>query len=139
MSLTFEIENFQELAEHFEKFPGELMDLIPESLSEVEVFVLGLLMGKTPVDTGKTKAAWTSVQTQFGLSFTNTDAAIEYLEHGLYPGVGPKTVATERGIFSTQAPDGIIHPLLQDQAVLNTLAKIFLTSLLNNMRSRGEF
>ncbi len=31
-----------------------------------------------------------------------------------YPGVGPRTVATAGGIFSKQAPGGIIKPLIDD-------------------------
>lgn len=138
MTVTLELQNFYDLALFLERYPGELEKYIPESFSEVEMYMLSVLQGKTPVDTGKTRSAWTSVNTQFGLSFTNPAAAAKYLEEGLYKGVGPKTVATEKGIFSTQAPEGIINPILKDQAVLNTMAQLFFSSLLSNLRWGGE-
>jgi len=45
------------------------------------------------------------------------------LEFGRYPGVGPRTVATAGGIFSRQAPGGMIKPLIEDPKVFDEAIK----------------
>jgi hypothetical protein len=42
------------------------------------------------------------------------------LEFGLYPGVGPKTVRTSEGVFSTQAPQGMVRRTLVEFADIVT-------------------
>jgi len=100
-------------------------------LSEWYVNLLKELQGRTPVDRtttkGKAKAVSEHMQAQWELSaemdglgatFGNPAAYGPTLEEGKYPGIGPRTVAQGGGIYSRQAPGGIVKPLLDDPQVL---------------------
>lgn len=79
-----------------------------------------LVIARTPVDTGAAKGGWSELYTApEGLSFTNPVKYIDILESGLYPRVGPKTVAFEDGIYSSQAPGGMITPIIEDSALID--------------------
>ena len=82
-----------------------------------------LVIARTPVDKGTAKAGWSELYTApEGLSFTNPVAYMHVLEEGLYPGVGPKTVAYAGGIYSSQAPGGMITPIMEDKALIDGMA-----------------
>lgn len=136
MKLRVSAENLDELRAFVKAYPKMVKALIGESKAEVEDYVLGLIKEGTPVDTGRTKRAWSSVSRKGGLSFRNPEVSAKVLERGLYPGVGPKTVQTGRGIFSTQAPEGILTPIAESQKIKDNISQIFTDSLLDNLRQR---
>lgn len=75
-----------------------------------------------PGHPGMAKASWGQVeQVSGGFTFGNPVAYVEALEKGLYPKVGKRTVALAGGIFSQQAPGGIVKPLIEDEAFMTNL------------------
>lgn len=90
-----------------------------------------LVMFRTPRDDvseqGKAKSFNEHLQQQweFALDDNRWGATIgtdaDYastLEEGLYKGIGARTVAGPQGIFSRQAPQGIIGPLVSDEKLI---------------------
>jgi hypothetical protein len=86
-------------------------------LSSAEKTLLLEIMNRTPVSdrrhAGRLKRSWQSSQLsqmerefRSGLGYSGT------IEIGGYPGVGPRTVAMQGGIFSQQAPGGILDPMM---------------------------
>lgn len=81
--------------------------------------VRNLVVGRTPVATGVAKRSWSSLQTMTGgFSFASNLDYMEILEEGLYARVGPRTVQTPEGIFSRQAPGGMISPVIEDEEIM---------------------
>jgi len=77
---------------------------------------------KTDPHSGQLKKNWSSVhQESGGFSFSNDVPYGVILEEGLYRRVGPRTIATAEGIFSTQAPRGILRPMIEDDEMVNRL------------------
>jgi len=76
---------------------------------------------RSPVDTGYFKRNWSMPKKirdsnkQFGYFFENQTPYSDDLEYGLYTKVGAKTVAIEGGIFSRQAPGGILSQIMNDE------------------------
>ena len=101
----------------------------------------GIAVAGTPVDTGHAKESWGQIEelksAGFGLSgapeqgrvFGNTADYAEVLDSGLYPGEGPKTIQTAKGIFSRQAPEGIIDWMEHDTQFHSFLAQLFVQTL----------
>ena len=89
------------------------------------------LYNQTPVDTtkrGLTKSFGEHMQEQWavtveptgkGATIGNPAKYAFVLERGLYPSPGPRTTASGSGVFSRQAPRGIIKPLLDDPKILD--------------------
>lgn len=102
----------------------QLMGMLPEFGQEAtrtaaETFQR-LIRGETPYDTGVLKSGWTEpVESGDGFSFENPTEYAIVLEEGLYPGEGPKTVQTERGIFSREAREGMMEPYIADETVID--------------------
>lgn len=105
-----------------------------------------LVRGRTPVGapnrptSGHLKDSWSNVEfLGGGLSFSGefgTD--VEYadtLERGLYPRVGPRTVASEGGIYSRQAPGGIIAPIAGDQQKIDMVIDLVLAQIIRGIES----
>lgn len=134
MRLKVSAEGLEILREFTKTYPDLIRSVIDASKDEVEEYVLGLVKQGTPVDTGKTKAAWSSVQRKGGVTFKNPEPAARVLEKGLYPGVGPKTINTGDGIFSTQAPEGIIRPIITDSDTVGQIARVFTNSLMQRLK-----
>lgn len=117
------------------RFLGEaevrrIFDNLPEaievSIRDIATTLRNLVIGQTPVgirpNSPRMKQSWSDVErTATGFAFSNPKDYASVLEEGRYPGVGPRTVATEGGIFSRQAPGGIIGPLLEDQARIESI------------------
>ncbi len=94
--------------------------LVSEALGDSAETVRNVIRGRTPVGVretrGQAKQSWSDVTlTSNGYSFESPLSYINVLEEGLYPGVGPRTVAAEGGIFSRQAPGGILNWLVSDE------------------------
>jgi len=80
-----------------------------------------MVQGDTPVGIGPTKgqlkSGWSGVTEGYGgFTFQNPVPYAAVLERGLYPGVGPRTVKTGKGIFSRQAPDGMTAAITEAEA-----------------------
>lgn len=97
-----------------------------------------LAVGRTPFATGYLKRRWGRVERQRGgFSFTNPVYYAQILEEGLYKTVGPRTVATPKGIFSRQAPSGILTPLVSDDTVLRKIAALITQELVKGIEHAG--
>lgn len=131
-------EELQEMAHYLGAYPNEIKSVIDESKGKLKDYVYDLLVEGTPKDSGKTRKAWSSVATEYGLSFYNTEVSAYVLEEGKFSGVGPKTVQTGEGIFSTQAPEGIINPIMKDDKELGKIADLLLEEMLKSVRARLE-
>lgn len=67
---------------------------------------------------GALRRAWLVTKTSTGYTITNDKEYGPVVEFGWYPGVGPRTVATSEGIFSTQAPAGMVRLTLAELDLL---------------------
>lgn len=117
------------------RFRGEaevrrILDGLPEAVrvaaEDIATTLRNLVIGRTPVgirpNAERMKFSWSDVErTEGGFTFGNPKDYAPVLEEGRYPGVGPRTVAASGGIFSRQAPGGIIGPLLEDQARIDQI------------------
>ena len=80
------------------------------------------ITSKTPVDTGRLRSAWNPSMPvrSFGigkvLTIRNSLPYAPVVEYGRYPGVGPKTVAANDGIYSRQAPRGMMRITVEEVA-----------------------
>jgi hypothetical protein len=98
---------------------GRIPSLVTQALQDTGDTLRNVVRGRTPVGirppTGGAKGSWSEVQqTANGYSFSNPVDYTYVLEEGRYPGVGPRTVAQGGGIYSRQAPGGIMGPVLDD-------------------------
>lgn len=128
ISVTFRAEEIQAFATNLLKFKSTLNSYMYESFE----YLLDWLHAGSPVDTGEFLLSWDENKRQDGgMSFGNDAEYAITLEEGLYPGVGPKTIQTPRGTFSTQAKDGIINPIVErpekygiDKAIDDLIGKV---------------
>lgn len=99
--------------------------------------VRGLVIERTPVGDPKTdwhygqlKASWSTIQkTEGGFSFSTGIPYAVILEKGLYKNVGPRTVAAADGIFSSQAPGGIVTPIVTDPKLMAYIVNSIVSKL----------
>lgn len=88
--------------------------------------IRGSAQNMSPVDTGKFKKSWSMPRKNkddakgFGYWFENTTDYGDCLEYGLYPKVGKKTVSVAGGIYSRQAPGGIVNQILNDESYMKS-------------------
>jgi hypothetical protein len=141
-------------------FQTILEQALPEVVYDVAIKIKDNLQGKTPVSSkgGSTdkddkkqdvyhmKDHWSNIFTPYDSasgSVLRTEVVFEnpthygpMLEFGLYPSEwihpGGKLVAVAGGVFSTQAPGGILTPLIQDET-LDELARNSLQTLLDQL------
>lgn len=110
---------------------------VQAALDDVAHTMRSLALGRTPVGirkghSGTLKRSWGRVErASGGYSFGNVAPYAHVLEEGLYPGLGPRTTLTSGGgmargfgIYSKQAPGGILSPLLDDESVLQRVADL---------------
>jgi hypothetical protein len=130
----------QDIREYFRNFTKEEIEqILREAKDEVREYALDLLRDATPVDSGFTQASWTSVTRQGGLSFSfvNPSPAFRYLEYGEYKRhATPKTIVMPNGIFSSQAPYGIVGPLIEDGSLGDGLADLYLDLILEKLLAK---
>lgn len=113
-------------------------EAVDAGLRDVATTLRSLVLGRSPVDTGAFKLSWGAVEQQeggFSYTFTNPQPYGFVLEGGLYPGVGPRTVAEEGQIYSRQAPGGVAGPILEDPAVAERVAQLIADELERRFRS----
>ena len=86
--------------------------------------VRNLVRGRTPFRTGAMKRSWSPLErVSGGFTFGSDRDYAEMLEYGLYRRVGPRTVQAGDGIYSRQAPGGMIRPILDDEVTLRAVAE----------------
>jgi hypothetical protein len=118
--LRIEVEGVKELQAALRKTP-ELMEL---AIEDAATTLRNLVIGRTPVASGELKRSWSSVErTSTGFTFGTDKEYAVILEEGRYQTAGPRTVASEGGIYSRQAPGGIIGPILQDEALIGRIVQ----------------
>jgi hypothetical protein len=99
--------------------------------------------GRTPVNKpgvktrGQAKRGWgkLSKDPAGGYSFRNKVPYIGILEEGLYEHEGPRTVEQPGGkIFSKQAEEGILAPLLSNDPYISALGETIVAILLREIK-----
>lgn len=84
---------------------------VQQVVAETAAEAFSGIVEKTPVDTGRARASW-QLQPIDRFSWrivSESTSYIHILEYGFFKGVGPKTVQTGEGIFSSQAPAGMVR------------------------------
>jgi len=112
IQLTLDKEDIEEFKYWVTEFP----ELINVYAKEVAKKLREFAVLRSPVDKGTLQTSWSEVYKDVGGSYSFY-AGVPYayvLELGLYPGVGPKTVAQEGQIYSTQAVGGILAPMIAE-------------------------
>jgi hypothetical protein len=135
LELNINVEGIESIQSLLSGVPG-MFDL---AVQDVAKTLRNLVIGRTPVLTGALKKSWSTVsRTSVGFTFgTDLDYA-QILEEGLYRGVGPRTVASGSGVFSRQAPSGIIGPLLEDERMIDRVATEIVRELERQMNQRAS-
>lgn len=112
--------------ELIEKTLAGVPPAIQTAAHDAAVTLLNIVIGGSPVGigpgSGTFKRAWTDVEmVQGGFAFGNSTHYGDILEEGLYPVAGPRTIATSKGIFSNQAPEGVLEHVVDDDQVIERL------------------
>jgi|GEM_PF-2962047 len=127
LNLSFVLDYPEELTD-LNRLYGDVEEL---AVGEIISIVHDEVLNRTPRDDvtkrGKAKSQSEHIQANwsFEMETGNRGATIEnpfvygpVLEEGRYRGVGPRTKAGEGGIYSRQAPKGIIKPLIEDDSII---------------------
>jgi hypothetical protein len=94
------------------------------AIEDAATTLRNLVIGRTPVLSGETKDSWSEVErTSTGFTFGTAKEHAPILEEGGYKSVGPRTVAVGGGIFSKQAPGGIMAPILANEDIMNQIVR----------------
>lgn len=115
------VERIVDVFEALAEIPGAL----EATLEDLAIFMRSLAIGASPEDKGTFGTSWGQVEEiEGGFSFTNPLPYAHVLEFGLYPGLGPRTVpGPEGGIYSGQAPEGVVRPKVEDPETLQRVAR----------------
>jgi len=109
---------------------------VKAAIGDAATTLRNLALGRTPYLTGHLKRGWGAVRpTEKGFSFSNPVEYATILEEGLYPSVGPRTISVAGGIYSRQAPGGMLTPLLENEEILNRVLDVVVRSILEGMTS----
>lgn len=109
---------------------------VKAAIGDAATTMRNLALGRTPYRTGHLKRGWGAVRpTAKGFSFSNPVEYAGILEEGLYPSVGPRTIALAGGIYSRQAPGGMLTPLLENEEILNRVLDVIVRSILEGLTS----
>jgi hypothetical protein len=116
----------------------EVPNAVKVALKDSAITLRGLARGRSPVGirrgSGEFKNAWGAVEpTARGFSFSNPEEYGQVLEQGLYPSVGPRTISVHGGIYSRQAPGGILSPLIEDDQVINSVLSLIVQQILKGL------
>lgn len=100
--------------------------------------LLGL--GRTPVGIAPgsphLKKEWSNVEYEAGgFSFGNPTPYAGVIEEGTYPHAGPRTIAVDGGVYSRQAPGGILAPLLRDESQMEAIVDLVLKTIIRGIES----
>jgi len=133
LSVTFKPDNPAKVFEDlFKGFPSAA---VTEGMKAASLTIKNRLKANTPVGIGGTsgnlKRSWSDIKkVSGGFSFNNPVDYGPIVEEGLYPGKGPRT--TSRG-FSTQAPEGIMQPLVNDTKFVESIVTFVATKVLERL------
>jgi len=124
---------------------AKIPELALEAMGDSAKTLQSIARGRTPYrkSSGHLKGSWSDVYlTEGGLTFENP---VEYgptLEYGLYPRVGPRTMmmggsaragSFSGGIYSKQAPGGILGPMIEDDAILGDAVETVTNEVLKKL------
>ncbi len=122
-----------------ERLSGPALD---DTVRDISLTLRQLVRGRTPVgiiDGGTMKESWTQVHRMGSLggeyAFWSSVTYSDVLEYGGYPGVGPRTVQAEGGIFSRQAVGGMITPILENPATLTSVKALLVRRMRELIRA----
>lgn len=122
------------ISAEFDKITKTMQRKAKIALNKAALDLVSALDAVSPVDTGAFRASWDfkeDVKTPGILAQITVFNSMPYagpLDLGSpkggvpWPSAGPKTVEREGRIFSSQAPDGVVGPIL-DETYLNDLQK----------------
>lgn len=80
-----------------------------EYVRAVALTVYNRIRARTPVDEGALRTAWRYRANPARIRISNSKEYAGVVEFGGYRGVGPRTVAGNGGIYSRQAPRGMVR------------------------------
>jgi hypothetical protein len=128
--IDIRVEGVEDIVRALESVP----DFAERAIDDAAATLRNLVIGRTPVATGELKDSWSPVEkTSTGFTFgTDKDYAV-VLEEGGYSAVGPRTIAVAGGIFSRQAPGGIMAPLLQDEELMDKIVRRIAEDLVRSL------
>jgi hypothetical protein len=92
---------------------------------------------KKKATSGAMKASWKLTQMPDGFNLSSALPYASVLERGTYRGTGPRTIATDGGIFSTQAPGGMVKPILDDKQKLKGIVDAICAEIRRALESGG--
>lgn len=146
IELNVDAQGVQQIRDALQNLP----EAIDAAVEDVAKTMRELVLGRTPVGepgrdphSGQLKRSWSDVRrSEGGFSFSTDLFYATTLEEGLYERVGPRTMAAASpgggsGIFSRQAPGGIIAPLLEDEGVLRRVAELVVEQILKGVADAG--
>ena len=147
LELTIDANGFRHLSGLLKDFP----QLIDDAAEQAALTVRNLVRGRTPVGprkagagwradphAGLAKKSWTEVRrVSTGFSFGLDVPYANVLEYGGYTSVGPRTVAESGGIFSRQAPGGMITPVLGDPTALKKISALVASEITRGVRKHA--
>lgn len=132
---------------------------VDEAITSIGPQIKNLIQGRSPVGIGTTsgnfKAGWSGLEKlSGGISYKNVSGGSSFkrkhkyawsnsvpygiiLEEGLYSRVArvsPRTVRTSTGIYSTQAVEGVLKPLVEDTAFADFVLETIVKRIEHNMR-----
>ena len=87
---------------------------IAANVGEIAGQLFGRIVYRSPVDTGIFRLSWKIEGVQGGYRIYNPLPYGPTLEYGGYTRVGNKTVASGEGIYSRQAPHGMVRVSIEE-------------------------
>ena len=145
LQMTFEADN-EEFRKNFgreaRKIPKSVID---KAVRESEKFIKAELVSRTPVGIkstpsqgrgpGNLRVGWSDLKkVSGGFAFDNPVEYSEVVEGGGYVGLGPRTVEQGGQIYSSQAPGGIVQPLITNEVFINQLSDRLAKSIDKHMK-----
>lgn len=135
------VDNLQPLIDALMQVPMSARKGIEDAIFSIRRKVID----RTPIGaTGNLKRAWSGVEyAAGGLSFGDSTYQFgnplhyaEIIERGLFKRIGPRTIEVDGGIYSRQAPGGMIRPIIEDKAVLEAVAQQFIDAITRELERR---
>jgi hypothetical protein len=121
---------------------GSNEDFFVALLGQVDSTLYNMIIGRTPRDSvtkrGQAKSQEEHIQASWqheidlvgrGVTFGTDFVYAPVLDLGGYRGVGPRTVAGEGGVYSRQAPRGILQDLFKDPATIDKAVETIVAKL----------
>ena len=116
---------------------------IEEAKKDIAITLRNLVIGNTPVGirkkpsgTIRMKQSWSEPAQRGagGLAFGSSLPYARRLEEGTYPGVGPRTIRYGKGIYSRQAPGGMVGPVLDSNELVEKITESVTKRIMEGLR-----